>query len=99
MCNFNLESAMLENHVPTSYTVHERNGAQERQDGNMGKFYAGVALLILSIHLFNTNVQEDYGGTLEIEGLITGWVGNLIFLASKKLNTSPRLIDYLQMRI
>ena len=41
MCNFKLESAMLENHVPTSYTVHERNGAQERQDGNMGKFYAG----------------------------------------------------------
>ena len=32
MCNFNLESAMLENHVPTSYTVHERNGAQERTD-------------------------------------------------------------------
>ena len=32
---------MLENHVPTSYTVHERNGAQERQDGNMGKFHAG----------------------------------------------------------
>lgn len=41
MCNFNLESAMLENHVPTSYTVHERTGAQERQDGNMDKFYAG----------------------------------------------------------
>lgn len=95
MCNFNLESAMLENHVPTSYTVHERNGAQERQDGNMHK----PMLALLSIHLFNTNVQEDYGGTLEIEGLITGWVGNLIFLASKKLNTSPRLIDYLQMRI
>lgn len=41
MCNFKLESAMLENHVRTSYTVHERNDAQERQDGNMGKFYAG----------------------------------------------------------
>jgi len=51
--------------------------------------YAGPGaaswLALLSIHL--TNVQEGYGGTLEIEGLITGWVGNLIFLASKKLNT------------
>ena len=62
--------------------------------------WASSMLALLSIHLFkNTNVQEDYGGTLEIEGLITGWVGNLIFLASKKLNTSPRLFDYLQMRI
>lgn len=41
MCNFKLESAMLKSRVPTSYTVHERNGAQERQDGNKGKFYAG----------------------------------------------------------
>ena len=41
MCTFKLESAMLKNRVPTSYTVHERNGAQQPQDGNMGKFYAG----------------------------------------------------------
>lgn len=61
MYNFKLESAMLENHVPTSYTVHERNGAQEPQDGNMGKFYAPRGF--------------SYGGTLEIEGLITGWAG------------------------
>ena len=85
---------MLKSHVPTSYTVHERNGAQESQD--MG-IWASSMLALLSNHL--TNVQEGYGGTLEIEGLITGWVGNLIFQASKKLNTSPRLIDYLQMRI
>lgn len=95
MCNFKLESAMLENHVPTSYTVHERN---VHRNARMG-IWASSMLALLSIHLFNTNVQEDYGGTLEIEGLITGWVGNLIFLASKKLNTSPRLFDYLQMRI
>ena len=41
MCNFKLESAMLKSHPLTSYTVHERNGAQERQDGNMDKFHAG----------------------------------------------------------
>ena len=69
MCTFKLESAMLKNRVPTSYTVHERNGAQESQDGNMGT----SMLAHLSNHL--TNVQEGYGGTLEIEGLITGWAG------------------------
>lgn len=69
MYNFKLESAMLENHVPASYTVHERNGAQEPQDGNM----ASSMLALLSNHL--TNVQEGCGGTLEIEGLITWWAG------------------------
>lgn len=41
MRNFKLESAMLKSRVPTSYTVHEKNAAQEPQDRNMGKFYAG----------------------------------------------------------
>ena len=33
MCTFKLESAMLKNRVPISYTVHERNGAQEPRMG------------------------------------------------------------------
>lgn len=81
------------------YELHIRYTKEMvHRNARMG-IWASSVLALLSIHLFNTNVQEDYGGTLEIEGLITGWVGNLIFLASKKLNTSPRLFDYLQMRI